>query len=342
MYATAEKEQAPALLAKKINAICPKLGQLADFYCEIHVDVSTWIPGVSRWLPSDTIKIWKRVSDIRFDISLVGFENSAWKRGRLSFLLLGGSDNAPAHAGRFVCLDHDARACVDLLAPGAPLADADVDATVHYLLTTSIITSEFDVASVAFEEKRRWLSRASVVQDTGRWKSTRVFDMTGVKATLRVRKPQDPHHPAPVAATATAAKDGTATPEATADAFSDLADALADDPRTTVTVDANATHVVSTELRANETVTWTFSTDKYDIAFGIQCFSDQGNNNNSNSVVDIVKLQRCASHEREQHGSYRATRAGTVVFTWDNSFSRLRYGVRSLQQQSMQCFRTMD
>lgn len=181
-------------MAKKINAICPQLAQVPNFYCEIHVDVSTWIPGVSRWLPSDTVKIWKRDNDIRFDISLVGFENGSWKRGKLSFLLLGNSAS-------FLCLDHEAQFCMDLLADGKPLGDAELDATVHFLMTTSIITSDFDVANVVFHKKHRWLSSADVVQDIGPWKNTHLYEMTGVEASLRIRRPQNKNHKAPQALT---------------------------------------------------------------------------------------------------------------------------------------------
>lgn len=187
-----EKDQSPGLLAKKIKTICPQLAQVPNFYCEIHVDVSTWIPGVSRWLPSDTVKIWKRDNDIRFDISLVGFENGSWKRGKLSFLLLG--DDA-----RFLCLDHEAHTCMDLLADGKPLGDTELDAMVHFLMTTSIVTSDFNVTNVAFHKKHRWLSSADLVQDIGSWKNTHVYEMTGVEASLRIRGPQNKHHKAPAA-----------------------------------------------------------------------------------------------------------------------------------------------
>ncbi|TYZ65521.1 hypothetical protein PybrP1_000805 [[Pythium] brassicae (nom. inval.)] len=332
-----EKQQAPALLRKKIATICPQLAQLPDFYCEMHVDVSTWIPGVSRWLPSDTVKIWKRGADIRFDISLVGFENGSWKRGDLSFLLLG-------RDASFLCLDHKAHVCTDMLAHGSPLSDSDLDATVHFLLTTTIVTSDFDVSRVAFQPKHRsWLSKTQLVQDIGSWKDTRVYDVRGVEARLRIRRPQNRSHKPPVttaaAATPPAADAGAAADEVqrkksatpSIDAFSTLADALSDTPSNTeVVVDASAEHVVSAELCEGEVVTWKFSTDKFDIAFGVKFLRETGdsnsssNGNNGGDWEDVVALQRCASHENEQSGSFQAPSAGTAVFTWSNTYSHLR------------------
>ncbi|KAF1330355.1 hypothetical protein FI667_g5075, partial [Globisporangium splendens] len=310
LVAPPEKEQAPALLAKKINTVCPQLAQVPNFYSEIHVDVSTWIPGVSRWLPSDTVKIWKKNHDIRFDISLVGFENGCWKRGKLSFLLLGGS-------GRFLCLDHEDKACIDLLAPDTRLSDADLDAMVHFLMTASIVTTGFDVANVKFDKKHRWLSKADVKQDIGQWKNTNVYEMSGVEAALRIRKPQNKHHKLPLS---------SSLPEpstTTSDAFSVLTDAFTEqDKGTEVIVDPNSEHVVSTELGEQGVVTWKFSTAQYDISFGVKFLREC--DGDDSEWEDVVPLQRCASHEQEQSGKFEAPTAGTVVFTWDNSYSRFR------------------
>lgn len=185
-----EKEQAPALLQKKIDDICPRLAEVPDFYCEMHVDVTTWIPGVSRWLPSDTVKIWKAAQDMRFDVTLVGFENGKWDRGDLSFLLQGAQ-------GKFLCLDNEAKTCTDLLKLDAELTEADLDQMVHFLMITSIITTDFDASKVAFEKKCAWFSSSPMRQDIGCWKDTRVVDMTGVEASLRYRKPHNPKHPPP-------------------------------------------------------------------------------------------------------------------------------------------------
>lgn len=185
-----EKEQAPALLQKKIDDICPRLADVPDFYCEMHVDVSTWIPGVSRWLPSDTVKIWKAAQNIRFDVTLKGFENGKWDRGDLSFLLLGSQE-------KFLCLDNEAETCTDLLKLDTELTETDLDQMVHFLMITSIVTTDFDASKVAFEKKCAWFSSAPMLQDIGRWKDTRVADMVGVEASLRYRRPHNPAHPPP-------------------------------------------------------------------------------------------------------------------------------------------------
>ena len=193
MIAYEEKEQAPALLQKKIDGICPRLADVPDFYSEMLVDVSTWVPGVSRWLPSDTVKIWKAAQDIRFDVTLVGFENGKWDRGNLSFLLLGSQR-------KFICLDNQAKTCTNLLDLDTTLTKTELDQMVHFLMTTSIVTTDLDASKVAFERRCAWFSSEPLLQDIGCWKDTRVVDMIGVEASLRYRKPHNPSHPPPTTA----------------------------------------------------------------------------------------------------------------------------------------------
>lgn len=57
-----------------------------DFYMEIKWDFHTWIPFVSRWMPSDICKIYKRGNCLRVDSSLVDFSRSGWERGDLSLV----------------------------------------------------------------------------------------------------------------------------------------------------------------------------------------------------------------------------------------------------------------
>lgn len=300
-----EKEQAPSLLQKKINDICPRLAQVPNFYCEMHVDVSTWFPGVSRWLPSDTVRIWKAGQSIRFDVSLVGFEHGSWKRGDLSFLLLGAE-------GKFLCLDNEAETCTDLLVLETELTEADLDHIVHFLMVTSIVTSDFDASNVAFEMKHAWFSSAPMRQDIGSWKGTRVFDMNGVQASLRYRKPQNPKHPPPVSAE----KESTAR-----DAVALLAEATAMvDHCKEVLIEPCSSHTVSIELSKGEGLSWKFSTEKCDISFGVRFLKE----NNGEEWDEVVPLKRTKAHEREQTGAFQAPGAGTVVFKWDNSYSVIR------------------
>jgi predicted transposase YbfD/YdcC len=165
-----------------MDEISPRLGGVPDFYCELFVEVSSWIPGVSRFLPTDTVKIWKKGQDIRFDITLVGFEGGTWKRGNLSFLFLGSEK-------KFYSLDHEENVCTNLLATSTRVERKDLDQVVEFLLSTTMMTTTLNTDNVRFERKTHWLSKTTINQDIGRWKDTHVFEMSGVEANFRIRKP---------------------------------------------------------------------------------------------------------------------------------------------------------
>lgn len=89
---------------KIVEAAKPKivsaLEEMIDFYVEIKWDFETWIPLLSRFLPSDLCKIHKKGAKIRIDCTLgdfaandakTGNSNGAsplnWQRGDLTFIM---------------------------------------------------------------------------------------------------------------------------------------------------------------------------------------------------------------------------------------------------------------
>ncbi|KAL4705025.1 hypothetical protein ACJJTC_009813 [Scirpophaga incertulas] len=62
---------------------------IQDFYMELTWDFHSWVPLVSRMLPSDMCKIYKSGSSIRVDSTLVDFTEMKWERGDISFIFDG-------------------------------------------------------------------------------------------------------------------------------------------------------------------------------------------------------------------------------------------------------------
>lgn len=65
------------------------LNQIGDFYMELKWDFQSWVPLVSRILPSDICKIYKCGANIRLDTTLVDFSDMRWERGDISFIFNG-------------------------------------------------------------------------------------------------------------------------------------------------------------------------------------------------------------------------------------------------------------
>ena len=65
------------------------LKKLGDFVVDLKWDFTSWLPLVSRILPSDICKISKRGASIRLDTTLVDFSEMRWERGDITFLYKG-------------------------------------------------------------------------------------------------------------------------------------------------------------------------------------------------------------------------------------------------------------
>ncbi|KAI1706022.1 hypothetical protein DdX_13250 [Ditylenchus destructor] len=74
------------LLASRKPYLLKLLSELGDFYLEIRYDFQSWIPFLSRWLPSDTCKIYKRGCAIRMDTTIANINQRDWSRGDFSVI----------------------------------------------------------------------------------------------------------------------------------------------------------------------------------------------------------------------------------------------------------------
>merc|ERR1719447_1576533 len=77
-----------------------RLRKIPDFYLEIDWKVQSWIPLVSNFTPSDTFKIWKKGTSIRFDSGVRGFSGTTTVKGHISYV---------ATPNNMVFVDHDRR-----------------------------------------------------------------------------------------------------------------------------------------------------------------------------------------------------------------------------------------
>ena len=75
---------------------------------------SSVIPLIGRIAPFETYKIWKRVSNLRADMALAGFDGCHVQRSDQSFLFLGdSSEDGRVRPGSMCMLDINKLACLD-------------------------------------------------------------------------------------------------------------------------------------------------------------------------------------------------------------------------------------
>lgn len=106
-----------------VPAALLRLRDTKDFYFEMRWEFTSWLPVVSSFCPSDTYKIYKRGSKVRFDTTLVGFDQNTWQRGLRSYVF--SCDEGEA---RFMEFDHESRRVhvesMKTMDPNAPEASA--------------------------------------------------------------------------------------------------------------------------------------------------------------------------------------------------------------------------
>lgn len=127
------------------------LENLPDFEAEIFLEAHSWVPMVSRILPSDTIRIWKRGSQLRCDSELKGLDGVKWKRGKMSHMFMGRHSERPGHA---VIVDHEGKTFYDVSTALRSSSVTNMDLGLHMLLTTPLSSSTMDSSKMTFRKRK--------------------------------------------------------------------------------------------------------------------------------------------------------------------------------------------
>merc|ERR1719429_869516 len=90
------KQQTKAEMGGRRPDMIEALRNLGDFCLELKWDFSSWVPLVSRILPSDICRISKKGANVRLDTTLVDFSEMKWERGDITFLYRGEEKAAKA------------------------------------------------------------------------------------------------------------------------------------------------------------------------------------------------------------------------------------------------------
>ncbi|NWQ59319.1 AN13A protein, partial [Neopipo cinnamomea] len=144
-------------LLQKINEVIISFLCAAPLDCLLVPSLSRFpaVPLLSRVCPSDVCRIWKSGAKLRVDMTLLGFENMTWERGRRSVIFKGGDTGGWAevivinHDEKFVMTEkfeisqHMKRLILGSMTPNRK--------GVERRLTSPIISTCLDTKNIAFE-----------------------------------------------------------------------------------------------------------------------------------------------------------------------------------------------
>ncbi|XP_066465710.1 ankyrin repeat domain-containing protein 13A isoform X2 [Tiliqua scincoides] len=138
-----------------VPELLQKISETPDFYVEMKWEFTSWVPLVSRVCPSDVCRIWKSGAKLRVDITLLGFENMSWERGKRSLIFRG---EETGHWAELIEVNHDEKVVgtehFDISQQMKCLTlDSMIPKSkeVERRLTSPIISTSLDTRNIAFE-----------------------------------------------------------------------------------------------------------------------------------------------------------------------------------------------
>ncbi|XP_031564621.1 ankyrin repeat domain-containing protein 13C-B-like [Actinia tenebrosa] len=157
------------------------LRQLGDFYVEIAWDFQSWVPLLSRILPSDTCKIYKKGCSIRMDSTLVDFTDMKWQRGDCPFFFFSPGKNS------FAVLDNERKVFQRLRTEET---ESEIEEEVDLLMSSDIVSVYMSTKPITFAKSQAgWFWRADRQEMVGPY----IADIYCVNGMMLVSKKRREH-----------------------------------------------------------------------------------------------------------------------------------------------------
>ncbi|RUS72970.1 hypothetical protein EGW08_019273 [Elysia chlorotica] len=159
------KQQSRESLEERRPMLVQALKDIGDFDLELKWDFQSWVPLVSRMLPSDICRIRKKGSRIRLDTTLVDFTEMRWERGDITFLFNG--ESKPRQS--LSVLDNKAEVFQRVRYEDS---DIELEEEVDILMSSDIVAAQMSTKKISFSRAQSgWLFREDKSEMVGDFRS---------------------------------------------------------------------------------------------------------------------------------------------------------------------------
>ena len=175
------KQQARSEMDTRRPEMIAGLRKLGDFSLELKWDFSSWVPLVSRILPSDICKISKKGASVRLDTTLVDFSEMRWERGDITFLYRG-----EEKGDKSLCvLDNKAKVYQYVRHQDSELEFED---EVDLLMSSDIVAAQISTKPITFtREKSGWIWKEDRAEQLGNYQAD-FYTVNGMVLESRKRR----------------------------------------------------------------------------------------------------------------------------------------------------------
>ncbi|KAK6314321.1 hypothetical protein J4Q44_G00157800 [Coregonus suidteri] len=175
------KQQSRENVEDKRPKLLNALKELGDFYLELHWDFQSWVPLLSRILPSDVCKIYKHGINIRLDTTLINFTDMKCQRGDLSFIFKG--DANPSES--FVVLDNEQKVYQRI---HHEESEMETEEEVDILMSSDVYSATLSTKSITFSRAQTgWLFREDKTERVGNFLAD-FYSVNGLVLESRKRR----------------------------------------------------------------------------------------------------------------------------------------------------------
>ncbi|KAF2366596.1 Ankyrin repeat-containing domain [Trinorchestia longiramus] len=171
------KQQSKEAMDERRPHLINALSKMDDFYMELKWDFQSWVPLVSRMLPSDVCRLHKKGASLRLDTTLVDFNNMRWERGDISFLFTGQTLSGAKPAHSLTVVDNMLRVYQRVRHEES---DAELEDEVDIMMSSDIVSAQMSMKEITFARAQSgWIFRADKKEVVGKY-SADFYSLNGL------------------------------------------------------------------------------------------------------------------------------------------------------------------